>query len=322
MKTSMLGGLAAVLIAVASPPAAAETYPNRPMRLVVPYAPGGVTDYTGRLLAKTLGDAMGQQMVVDNRPGAGGMIGTELVAHAPPDGYTVLLMDSAIAVIPSLQKSMPFDVLKDLQPISLISSSPLLATVNPASPAHDIRGLIDYAKTKPGGLNYGSAGIATAPHMAGELFRLETGAPLTHVAYKGMGPAVTDLLAGQIDLCFGSVTATLPFVTDGKLRALATTTAKRSPVLPNLPSVAEAGVPGFDVDIWLVLLAPAGMPRPLIDRLNQEMRSALANPQLIEGFAKVGAEPRFTAPEETGTFLAAELKKWLGIVRAAKIELN
>jgi tripartite-type tricarboxylate transporter receptor subunit TctC len=306
----------------ASMAAAAQSFPTRPMRLVVPYAPGGVTDYSGRLLAKALGDGLGQQMVVDNRPGAGGMIGTELVAHSPPDGYTVLLMDSAIAVIPSLQKSMPFDVLKDLQPISLISSSPLLAVVPPSSPATDIPSLIQYAKTKSGGLNYGSAGIATAPHMAGELFRLSTGAPLTHIAYKGMGPAVTDLLAGQIDLCFGSVTATLPSVTDGKLRALATTTAKRSAVAPNLPTVAEAGVPGFDVDIWLILLGPAGLPKPILDRLNQEMHNALANRELVEGFEKVGAEARYTSAEAAGGFLAAELEKWLRIVKDANIKLE
>ena len=321
MKTKLLGGLAAVMIAAASLPADAQTYPNRPLRLVVPYAPGGITDYTGRLLAKALGDGLGQQMVVDNRPGAGGMIGSELVAHSPPDGYTLLLMDSAIAVIPSLQKSMPFDVLKDLQPISSISSSPLVATVHPSSPATDIASLIQYAKTKPGGLNYGSAGIATAPHMAGELFRLNTGAPLTHVAYKGMGPAVTDLLAGQIDLCFGSVTAVQPHLGD-KLRGLATTGAKRAAVLPTLPTVAEGGVPGFDVDIWLVLLGPSGMPKPILDRLNQGMRTALASQPIIEGFAKVGAEPRFTTPEPTATFLAAELNKWLGIVKAANIQLN
>jgi tripartite-type tricarboxylate transporter receptor subunit TctC len=322
MRKQLASGVCAALIMAAGLPAAAQSFPTRPMRLVVPYAPGGVTDYSGRLLAKALGDGLGQQMVVDNRPGAGGMIGTELVAHSAADGYTVLLMDSAIAVIPGLQKSMPFDVLKDLQPISLINASPLLAVVPPSSPVRDIGSLISYASNKPGGLNYGSAGIATAPHMAGELFRLSTGAPMTHVAYKGMGPAVTDLLAGQIDLCFGSVTATLPSISDGKLRALATTGAQRSPVAPDLPTVAEAGVPGFDVDIWLILLAPTGLPKPILDRLNQEMRSALANPQVVEGFAKVGAEPRYTTPEAAGAFLGAELGKWLRIVKDANIRLD
>jgi tripartite-type tricarboxylate transporter receptor subunit TctC len=315
-------GVATVLLALAGTAADAQTFPNRPIRLVVPYAPGGALDYSGRLLAKTLSDSVGQQVVVDNRPGAGGVIGTEGVVRSPPDGYTLLLMDSAIVVTPSLQKSVPYDVIKDLQPISMVSSSALVVVVPIASPAQDVPSLIGYAKTRPGGLNFGSAGIGTAPHMAGELFKLSTGAPLTHVAYKGMGPAVADLVAGQIELGFGSITAALPFITDGKLRGLATTAAKRSAALPNLPTVAEAGVAGFEVDLWLALFGPPNMPPPLLAQLNQMARNALAAPSLVEGFARVGAEPLATAPDESARFIAAELAKWSRVVAGANLQAN
>ena len=313
---------AALVVAAGSPSAPAQDYPTRPVRLVVPYAPGGVLDYSGRLLAKALGERMGQQVVVDNRPGAGGVIGTDAVVHAAADGYTVLLMDPALAVNPSLQKTVPYDVLTDLQPISMVNTSPLVATINAATPVTDIPGLIRYAKGRSAGLTFGSAGIGTTPHMAGELFKLDTDTPLIHVAYKGIGPAITDLIAGQIDLCFASITGALPHITDGKLRGLATTGTRRSSALPALPTVAEAGVAGFAVDLWLVLLAPAHLPSPLVERLNRETRAALAEPAVVEGFARVGAEPLPTSPEATRTFLAAELDKWARVVTAAHLQAN
>jgi tripartite-type tricarboxylate transporter receptor subunit TctC len=319
MRSWVAGGIA--LLAVASAvPTAAETFPNRPLRLVVPYAPGGVLDYTGRQLAKALGDRVGQQVVVDNRPGAGGVIGTDLVAHSPPDGYTMVIMDLAIAVNPSLQKQIPFDVMKDLQPISMVNTSPLVVAVNVAAPATDIKSLVAYAKTKAGGLTYGSAGVGTGPHMAGELFRLQTGAPLIHVAYKGIGPATSDLVAGQIDLVFGSLTGTVPFINDGKLRGLATTGAKRPGAMPDVPTVAEQGVTGFDVALWLMLFGPAGLPQPLLERLNQEVHGALATPSLVEAFAKVGADPLPTSPEQSTAFLTVEIDKWARVVRDANIK--
>jgi tripartite-type tricarboxylate transporter receptor subunit TctC len=312
----------AALIAAASPDAAAQAFPSRPPHLVVPYAPGGVLDFSGRLLAKTMGDAMGQQIVVDNRPGAGGVIGTELVVRAEPDGYTMLLMDPAIAVNPSLLKSVPYDVLKDLQTIALVGSSPLVLVVPAASPARDLGSLIAYAKSRASPLTFASAGIGTTPHMAGELFRLSAGLDLTHVAYKGMGPAVTDLIAGQVDMAFGSITAALPFIQDGKLRGLATTGTRRSRALPDLPTVAEAGFAGYEVDLWLALFGPANLPRPVLDQLNQAVRDALAVPALVEGFARVGVEPRPATPEAATAFVAAELTKWARVVHDAKLEPN
>ncbi len=250
------------------------------------------------------------------------MIGTEAVVRAPPDGYTLLLMDPAIAVNPSLQNSVPYDVLKDLQAISMVNASPLVAVVNVATPVEDVPGLVRYAKARSTGITFGSAGIGTTPHMAGELFKLKTDTPLIHVAYKGIGPAISDLVAGHIDLCFASLTGALPFITDGKLRGLATTGARRPAALAALPTFAEAGVPGVEVDLWLVLLAPAQLPEPLLDRLNQEVRGTLADPQVIDGFARVGAAPRPTSPAETTAFLAAELEKWAAVVKAAHLQPN
>jgi tripartite-type tricarboxylate transporter receptor subunit TctC len=280
-----------------------------------------VLDYSGRTVAKALGDRLGQQVVVDNRPGAGGTIGTELVARSAPDGHTMVIMDLALAVNPSLQASVPYDVMKDLQPISMVNGSPLVVAVNAAAtPATDIKSLVAYAKTKPGGLTFGSAGVGTGPHMAGELFKLSTGAQLIHVAYKGIGPATSDLVAGQIDLVFGSVTGVLPFMTDGKLRGLATTGAKRSGATAAIPTVAESGVGGYDVELWLMLLGPAGMPAPLLQQLNKEVTAALADPTLVEAFAKVGAEARPTSPEGAQAFLKTEVDKWARVVREAKIK--
>jgi len=322
----LLGIVASILLVplTASPGRAAEapSFPSRPLRLVVPYAPGGVMDFSGRLLAKSLGDSLGQQVVVENRPGAGGVIGTEAVVHAPPDGYTVLLMDPAIAVNPSLLKSVPYDVLKDLQTISIVGSSPLVLVVPASAPVRDVPSLIAYGMNSLVPLTFGSAGIGTTPHMAGELFRLSTGLALTHVAYKGMGPAVSDLVAGQIDLSFGSITAALPFIQDGKLRGLATTGTARSAALPDLPTVAEAGIAGFEVDLWTVLFGPANLPPPILDRLNRAVRDGLAEATLVDGLARVGVAPRPSSPAAGTSFVAAELEKWARVVKDAQIEPN
>ena len=300
--------------------AAAQTYPSRPIQMVVPYAPGGVVDFVGRTLGQRLSQQVGQPVVMDNRPGAGGIIGIEYTARSAPDGHTLVLMDPAIVINPSLQEKIPYDVLKDLQTVSVIGSSPLVLVVNPAVPADSMRQLVEYAKANPGKLNFVSAGIGTTPHMAGEMLKLRTGASMQHVPYKGSGPAMADLVGGQVQMGFSSITAALPFMRDGKLRGLATTGAKRSGALPELPTVIEAGYPGFEVDLWLGVFAPANLPAPVLARLNSEVRNALQDPAVRAAFAKVGVEPRGTSVEEGAAFVRDEFQKWANVVRDGKLK--
>src|SRR5256885_5794253 len=232
-------GLAAIAMAAAAP---AQTYPSKPLRLVLPYAPGGVVDFIGRTLGQRLSEQLGQPVVADNRPGAGGIIGVEATAKSAPDGYTLVLMDPAIVINPVLQDAVPYDVIKDLLAVSIVGSSPLVLAANPGLPVKSVGELIAYAKANPGKLNFASAGIGTTPHMAGELLKLRIGAQMTHVPYKGMGPAMADLVSGRVQFSFGSITAALPFLQDHRLRGLATTGAKRSDALPDLPTVIEAGL--------------------------------------------------------------------------------
>jgi tripartite-type tricarboxylate transporter receptor subunit TctC len=299
--------------------AAAQTYPSRPIQIVVPYAPGGVVDFVGRTLGQRVSQQVGQPVVMDNRPGAGGIIGIEYTARSAPDGYTLVVMDPAIVINPSLQEKVPYDVLKDLQSVSVIGSSPLVLVVNPAVPAGSMRQLVDYAKANPGKLNFVSAGIGTTPHMAGEMLKLRTGASMQHVPYKGSGPAMADLVGGQVQMGFSSITAALPFMRDGKLRGLATTGVKRSGALPDLPTVIEAGYPGFEVDLWLGVFAPANLPAPVLARLNAEVRSALQDSAVRAAFAKVGVEPRGTGVEEGAAFVRDEFQKWANVVRDGKL---
>jgi tripartite-type tricarboxylate transporter receptor subunit TctC len=300
--------------------AAAQTYPSRPIQIVVPYAPGGVVDFAGRTLGQRVSQQVGQPVVIDNRPGAGGIIGIEYTARSAPDGHTLVVMDPAIVINPSLQEKVPYDVLKDLQTVSVIGSSPLVLVVNPAVPAASMGQLVDYAKANPGKLNFVSAGIGTTPHMAGEMLKLRTGASMQHVPYKGSGPAMADLVGGQVQMGFSSITAALPFMRDGKLRGLATTGAKRSGALPDLPTVIEAGYPGFEVDLWLGVFAPANLPAPVLARLNSEVRNALQDSAVRAAFAKVGVEPRGTGVEEGAAFVRDEFQKWANVVRDGKLK--
>jgi tripartite-type tricarboxylate transporter receptor subunit TctC len=299
--------------------AAAQTYPSRPIQIVVPYAPGGVVDFVARTLGQRLSQQVGQPVVMDNRPGAGGIIGIEYTARSAPDGHTLVVMDPAIVINPSLQEKVPYDVLKDLQTVSVIGSSPLVLVVNPAVPAGSMGQLVDYAKANPGKLNFVSAGIGTTPHMAGEMLKLRTGASMQHVPYKGSGPAMADLVGGQVQMGFSSITAALPFMRDGKLRGLATTGAKRSGALPDLPTVIEAGYPGFEVDLWLGVFAP-NLPAPVLARLNSEVRNALQDSAVRAAFAKVGVEPRGTSVEEGAAFVRGEFQKWAGVVLDGKLK--
>jgi tripartite-type tricarboxylate transporter receptor subunit TctC len=310
-------GLAAMAVTAA---AIAQTYPSKPLRLVLPYPPGGVVDFIGRTLGQRLSDQFGQPVVADNRPGAGGIIGVEAAAKSAPDGYILVLMDPAIVINPALQESVPYDVTRDLQCVSIVGSSPLVLAANPSLPVRDLAQLIEYAKANPGKLNFASAGIGTTPHMAGELLKLRIGAQMTHVPYKGMGPAMADLVSGRVQMSFGSITAALPFLRDARLRALATTGLKRSGALPDLPTVIEAGLPGFEVDLWLGMFSPANLPPQVLARLHSEIRKALEQAEVKAAFAKVGVEPRGTSPEEGSAFVRAEYEKWTRVVRDARLK--
>ena len=300
--------------------AAAQAYPNRPLRFIVPYAPGGVVDFIGRTVGTRLAVQLGQNVVTDNRPGAGGIIGIDLTAKSNPDGYTIVLMDPAIVINPSLQAKVPYDVLNGMTTLSVIGSSPLVLAINPQVPAKDVTSLADYARANPAKVNFASAGVGTTTHMAGEFFKVRIGQNLTHVPYKGAGPAMADLVGGQVQMFFGSITAALPFLKDGRLRGLATTGPKRTSALPDLPTMIEAGYPGFEVDLWLGVFGPAKMPREIVTRLNAETRKALQDGGLREAFARVGVEPRDTSPEAGYAVVRAEFEKWSKVVRDAKLK--
>src|SRR5437868_619757 len=298
--------------------AAAQSWPTRQIQLVVPYAPGGVVDFIGRTLGQRLSQQVGQPVVIDNRPGAGGMIGIEYTARSMPDGHTIVLMDPAVVINPVLQEK-PLYELKDLATLAVVGSSPLVLTVNPQLPVKDVAQLIEFAKANPGKLNFASAGIGTTPHMAGELLKARAGIDMAHVPYKGSGPAMADLAAGQVQVGFSSITGALPFLKDGRLRGLATSGAKRSAALPDLPTLIEAGYPDLEVDLWLGLFAPVGTTTAVVRRLNAEINAALKDPSVIAAFAKVGVEPRINSAEEGARFVRAENEKWAQVVSAAKL---
>jgi tripartite-type tricarboxylate transporter receptor subunit TctC len=314
--------LSSALILAAASAAQAQTYPSKPVRLVLPYAPGGIVDYVGRTLAQKLTENLGQPVVTDNRPGAGGILGTDSVARSAPDGYTLVLMDPAIVINPTLQADVPYDVFKSLQTVSIVSSSPEVLVVSPALPVATFPELVVYGKANPGKLNFASAGIGTTPHLAGEMFKLRTGIDATHVPYKGIGASFTDMMSGKVQMAFSSIAGALPFTVDNRVRALATTGAQRSSVYPDLPTVAEAGLPGFEVDLWLGVFAPSGLPAPVLARLNGDLKKALQAADLKAALAKVGVEPRGTSPDEGAAFLRAEFDKWKQVITDGKIKEN
>ena len=302
--------------------AQAQNYPSKPVRLVLPYAPGGIIDYVGRTLAQKLTENLGQPVVAENRPGGGGVLGTDSVARSAPDGYTLVLMDPAIIINPTLQADVPYDVFRNLQTVSIISSSPEVLVISPILPVKTFPELVAYGRANPGKLNFASAGIGTTPHLAGEMFKLRTGIDATHIPYKGIGASYTDMMSGKVQMAFSSIAGALPFTTDNRVRAIATTGAKRSSVYPDLPTVGEAGLAGFEVDLWLGVFAPAKLPVPILARLNGELTKALEAADLKAALAKVGVEPRGTSPEEGATFLRAEFDKWRQVITDGKIKEN
>jgi tripartite-type tricarboxylate transporter receptor subunit TctC len=318
--TSMKIRVALLAFLIVSGAAFAQTYPSKPIRLVSPFPPGGSVDVVGRLLAAKLSETLGQQMVVENRSGASGVIGTELVMNSPPDGYTLLINTIPFVSNQFLMPRAPYDPLRDFVPVSLVASSPSFVTVNPSLPVHSIKELIALAKSKPGLLHYSAAGVGTNPHIAGELFNLLAGVDLVAVQYKGGGPADTALIAGEVEVTFGNVSQEIGFVKAGRMRALAVTSAKRNAAVPELPTVAEAGVPGYEFDTWFVVAAPKGTPRPIVETLNSQIRRLLATPDQVRFYQERGLTPIASTPEEAAAYLESEQKKWGRVIRERGIK--
>jgi tripartite-type tricarboxylate transporter receptor subunit TctC len=304
--------LAAATFASAS---LAQNYPSKPLRLVSPFPPGGSVDVVGRLLAAKISESLGQQVVVDNRSGASGVIGTEVVMNAPPDGYTLLINTLPFVTNQFLMPRVPYDALRDFVSISLVASAASFVTVHPSVPARTIQELIALAKAKPGELYYSSAGVGTNPHIAGELFNLLAGVNIVAVQYKGGGPADQALIAGEVAATFGSISQEIGYVKSGRMRALAVTSAKRISAMPELPTVAEAGVSGYEFDTWYVVAAPKGTPRAIVDTLNSHIRKALTVPGQVEFWAERGLTVIGSTPEEATAHLERERKKWARVVK-------
>jgi tripartite-type tricarboxylate transporter receptor subunit TctC len=315
------GGLALLTAAVVSglaTIAAAQNYPTRPITLVVPFPPGGSTTIVARIVTDRMADAIGQQFVVDNRGGAGGTLGTRQVAKSAPDGYTIALgYTGTLAIGPSLFPNVGYDVRADFAPIGRIGVAPSTVVVHPSFPVHSVAELIAYAKANPGKVDYGSAGVGTVGHVAGEYFAIATGIKLVHIPYKGTGPAMTDLLGGHIPLSFSPIPAVHESAKNGLLRMLAVTSAKRSALVPEMPTVAESGVPGFDAVLRYGLVAPAGTPRPIIERLNTALRATLASEEVRNRLAIEGAEPLPSTPEEYAVDIDHEETQWSKVIKAS-----
>ena len=313
----------ALLAAFALLSHAQAPFPSKPIRIVVPFPAGGTTDILARAVAQKLTETMGQTVVVDNRPGAGGNIGAELVAKSPPDGYTLLMGTVGThAINASLYAKMPYDHVRDFAPVILVAGVPNVLVVNPSVPANNVQELIAYIKANPGKVNFASSGSGTSIHLAGELFKTMAGVSMTHVPYKGSAPAVTDLLGGQVQLMFDNLPSALPQIKAGKLRALAVTSAQRASALPDVPTVAEAGLPGFDATSWFGLLAPAGTPKDVVAKLNAEVAKWLASPEAREKLASQGAIAAGQSPEDFTRHIAAETAKWQKVVKESGAKVD
>jgi len=298
-------------------------YPTKPIRIVVPFPAGGTTDILARAVAQKLTETLGQSVVVDNRPGAGGNIGAELVAKSPPDGYTLLMGTVGThAINPSLYAKMPYDHVKDFVPVILVAGVPNVLVVNPSVPANSVQELIAYIKANPGKVNFASSGSGTSIHLSGELFKTMAGVSMTHVPYKGSTPALTDLMGGQVQLMFDNLPSSLPQIKAGKLRALAVTSAQRASALPDVPTVAEAGLPGFEASSWFGLLAPAGTPKDIVTKLNAEVAKWLATPEAREKLASQGAIAAGQSPDDFTRHIAAETAKWQKVVKESGAKVD
>lgn len=314
--------LATTVAMVPATPVIAQTYPAKPIRIIVPFAPGGGTDITARVVGQRLTEAWGQPVVIDNRPGAGTMIGTEIAARSAADGYTLIIASASHALNPSLYRKVNYDPVRDFSPVTLAIAFPFVIAVHPSIPARSVKELIALARSRPGKLTYASSGTGSTNHLAGELFKSMAGADIVHVPYKGGGPALNDAIGGQVSMIFGTVLETLPQVKAGKLRGLAVTAGKRAPLAPDLPTVAEDGLPGYDVTGWYAFLAPAGTPHDVLVKLNQEMTRILRSPATKERLLAMGAEPWPTSLDEAQKFIASEVVRWGKVIKAARISAD
>ena len=323
MMRSLQRVLLGALVALAAMCAFAQSYPNKPIRLVVPFPPGGTTDILARDVGQRLTEALGQPVVIDNRPGAAGNIGSEIVAKSTPDGYTLLMCTvSSPAINPSLYSKLPYDHIKDFAPVILVARVPNVLEVNPSVPVYTVTDLIKLAKEKPGQLNFASSGSGTSIHLSGELFKTMAGVNMVHVPYKGSAPAVTDLVGGQVQLMFDNLPSSLQQIKGGKLRAIAVTSAQRSPALPDIPTIAESGLPGFEATSWFGVLAPAGTPAAIVNRLNAEVDKWLQSDSGKAQLFEQGALPAGGTPEEFAAYIRAETEKWAKVVKVSGAKVD
>ncbi|MGZ8994002.1 MAG: tripartite tricarboxylate transporter substrate binding protein [Burkholderiaceae bacterium] len=320
MITRLLILIACALCAAS---ASAQQFPFKPVRIINPFAPGGATDIIARQMAQKLTEGWGQAVVVENRAGASGAIGVEMVAKSPPDGYTLLIATQTThAANPALYPKLPYDAAKDFAPLTLAGSTPLALMVKPSLPVSSVKELIEFAKKNPAKLVYASGGNGTSQHLTAELLKSMSSTYMLHIPYRGAGPALTDLLGGQVDLMFDNLPTALPHIKAGKLRGLAVTTASRSPLAPELPTMAESGLPGFELSTWFAFFAPAGTPRAIVDKISGDMRRVLMQPDMKERLAAIGVDVRASTPDELATFQRAELAKWGKIIKdsGAKVD--
>ena len=323
-RTVVLGGLVAVMLCAQATSVAqtASSFPNQPIRMVVPYPPGGPTDITARVVAAEMSKTIGQNIVIDNRPGASGMIGSEMVTKSTPDGYTLLANASIHVINPSVYPDMRFDAIKDFVPITQLAQVPLVLVVPANSPIKSVKDLVEYAKANPGKVNFGSAGSASAQHLAGESFKIAAGIQMQHIPYKGSAPALTDLAGGQLQLMFDSMPSATPMINSGKLRAIAVTTTTRAKARPDLPTIAESGFPGFDISTWYAYWAPKGTPADVVEKLAASAAQALKNPEVIAKYEAMGAEPVGSTPAQFAAYVESEAKKWNDIVKKSGAKLD
>ena len=301
---------------------AQDVYPSKPLRLILPFPPGGGTDILGRLLAERLAANLGQPVVTENRGGAGGNVGAEAAARAAPDGYTIVLVAPSLAISPTLYSKLNYDPVKDFAPIGLVASVPNVMITHPSVPAQNLREFIALAKSKPGGMNFGSGGSGTSNHLAGELLNLAAGIKLVHVPYKGVNLAMNGVLAGEVHLAFIGIPVPAPHIKAGRLRALAVLARERSPMLPDVPTAEEAGLGNFDVTTWYGILAPAGTPRPIITRLNAEFGKIMHSPEMKERLATMGTDPMTSTPEDFAAYIQREIAKWGDVIRKAGLRAD